>query len=404
MNGLWLVAAGLKAAGFILAFASIMLIALQIGQRRDPGPFHRWLDGVWHAIATTAWCALARLATGRLVDATSRAATIGFERADRGPFLDTLFIGLMFIVLPLLAFLNVAVGGRPNLALAFVAVFVVFAVFNLTAECRVLDPFNRAASLFLCFTLYIFVPAYVLRAFADRMLHESIGHAFFESVLVAPLVFILAYSAMTFVERPGAGGGTPGPLGIKATAHAFLAALPVSFVLVFAALLAGHLAVAEINPIRSWKLLISAMVAAATGFVATRALLAAGLRSTRSMVLAAACVASLVAAAGLSAALMVFAYGPALSPLNLGEVLNVLAGRSRDGAGPYLGSKFWVTHLPFLPMLAVIAAIGGAWLAKVLVIAVARRTDEPPRPYMTSGIYCAALAVLAAVGAVWLEG
>ena len=35
---------------------------------------------------------------------------------------------------------------------------------------------------------------------------------------------------------------------------------------------------------------------------------------------------------------------------------------------------------------------------------VARRTDAPPRPFMTSGIYSAALAVLAAVGAVWLEG
>ena len=400
MTGVWFVAAGLKAAGFALALAGVMLIALQIGKGRDRGPVHRCLEGVWRALATTGWGALARLASGRLLDATSRAIATGFERADRGPFLDTLFIGLMFIVLPLLAFLNMAVGGRPILAIVFVAVFIVLAVFNFTAECRALGLLNAAASLFLGFTLYVFVPAYVLRAFADRLLHESIGHAFFESLLVAPLVFILAYSAMTFLERDG--GGVPARTGVRTTAHAFLAALPVSFVLVFGALLAGHLAVAETNPARSWPLLISAMVVSATGFVTTRALLAAGLRSTRPGALAAACVAGLVAAAGLSAVLMAVAYGPAsLSP---GEILNVLAGRARDGRSLYLGSEFWVTHLPFLPMLAVLGAIGGTWLAKILAVPLVRRTGAPPRPFTMSGLYCALLAVIAAAVAAWIEG
>jgi hypothetical protein len=399
MTGLWFVAAGLKAAGFALALAGVMLIAVQVGQRRDPGPLHRWLEEVWRTAKTTGWGALARLVATRLLDATSRVTATVFERADRGPFLDTLFIGLIFIVLPLLAFLNAAVGGRPNLALVFVAVFIVLAVFNFTAECRSLGLLNQAASLFLGFTLYIFVPAYVLRAFADRLLHESIGHAFFESLLVAPLVFILAYSAMTFVEKDAEGGSRA---GIKLTAHVFLAALPVSFVLVFGALLAGHLAVAESNPARSWPLLVSAMVVAATGFVATRALIAAGLRSPRPGALAWACAAGLVAAAVLSAALMVVAYGPA--SLDPGAVLNVLAGRSRDGAGPYLGPEFWVTHLPFLPMLAVLGAIGGAWLAKSLAVPLARRPGAPARPFTTSGLFCALLAVIAAVVAAWIEG
>ena len=145
---------------------------------------------------------------------------------------------------------------------------------------------------------------------------------------------------MTFVEKDDGGGSARA--GIKPTAHAFLAALPVGFVLVFGALLAGHLAVGESNPARSWQLLVSAMVLAATGFVATRALIAAGLRSPRPGALAWACAAGLVAAAGFSAALMVVAYGPAsLSP---GDMLNVLAGRARDGRGPYFGSEFWVTQ------------------------------------------------------------
>ncbi|MDP6788597.1 MAG: hypothetical protein QF830_03105 [Rhodospirillales bacterium] len=405
MTGLWFVAAGLKAAAFVLALAAVLLVALQIGQRRDPGgPFHGWLDGVWRTVAATRWGDVARLAADRLLGVANKATAGGFEGADKGPILDTLFIGLMFVVLPGLALLNVVVGGRPNLALVYVAVFAVFAIFNFTAECRTLGPVNGAASLILCCTLYVFVPAYVLRAFADRLLHESVGHAFFESVLVAPLVFILAYAAMTFMERPGLGAGAPAPAGARTAAHAFLAALPVSFVLFFAALLAGHLAVAEANPARSWTLLVSAMAASATGFAVARALLAAGLGSTRSMALAWACLAGLVAAAGLSAALVVFAYGPAMAPPGPGEVLNVLAGRSRDGAGPYLGSEFWITHLPFLPMLAVLGAIGGAWLAKIVAFAVTRRPGAPFRPFTASGLYCAVLAVLAAVGAAWLEG
>ena len=402
MTGVWFVAAGLKAAGFVLALAAVMLIVLQIGKGRDRGPVHRCLEGVWQALATTGWGALARLASGRLLDATMRAIASGFERADRGPILGTLFIGLMFIILPLLAFLNMAVGGRPILAIVFVAIFVVLAFFNFTAECRALDLLNGAASLFLGFTLYVVVPAYVLHAFVDRLLNESIGHAFFESLLVAPLVFILAYSAMTFVEREGE--GAPAQTGVRATAHAILAALPVSFSLVFGALLAGHLAVAETNPARSWSLLLSAMVVSATSFGATRALFATCLRSKRPGALAAACVAGLAAAAGLSTALIVFAYSPAPAPLSPGEVLNVLAGRSRDGVDPYLGSEFWVTHLPFLPMLAVFGAIGGAWLAKTLVVPLARCAGAPPRPLMMSGLYCALLAVIAAVVAEWIEG
>ena len=404
MNGLWFVAAGLKAASFVLALVGVMLIALQIGQRRDGGPLHRGLEEFWRTAATTGWGALARLAAGRLLDATSKAVATGFERADRGPFLDTLFIGLMFIALPLLAFLNVAVGGRPLLALVFVAVFVVLAVFNFTAECRALGPLNKAASLFLGFALYVFVPAYVLRAFTDRLLHETVGHAFFESLLVAPLVFILAYSAMMIVEEPGDRGGAPARSPIKQTAQTFLAALPASFVLVFGALLAGHLAVAEPNPARSWPLLVSAMVATATGFVATRALLAAGLGSPRPGALTTTCGAGLVAAAGLSAALVLFAYSPASGSATASEVLNVIAGRSRDGGGLYLGPEFWVTHLPFLPMLVVFGGIGGAWLAKVLAATAPRRSGAPPRAFTMSGLYCAVLAVFAAALAAWLDG
>ena len=90
--------------------------------------------------------------------------------------------------------------------------------------------------------------------------------------------------------------------------------------------------------------------------------------------------------------------------LDPGAVLNVLAGRSRDGAGPYLGPEFWVTHLPFLPMLAVLGAIGGAWLAKILTLPLARRPGAPARPFTTSGLFCALLAVIAAVVAAWIEG
>ena len=327
------------------------------------------------------------------------------ERADRGPFLDGLSIGLMFVVLPLLAFLNAALGGRPNLAFGFVCVFVVLAVFNFTAECPALALLNRAASLFLGLALYVFVPAYVLRAFADRLLHETVGHAFFESLLVAPLVFILAYSAMMFVAGPGDGRGAPARAALGPTAHAFLAALPVSFILVFGALLAGHLAVADPSPARSWPLLVSAMVLASTGFAATRALLAAGLGSPRPGALAAACLAGLVVAAGLSAALMVLADAPAPAPLTASQVLNVLAGRSRDGGGLYLGPEFWVTHLPFVPMLAVLGGIGGAWLARILAVPLARRAGAPswpPRPLTVSGLYCAVLALIAAALAAWL--
>ena len=58
MDGLWLVAAGLKAAGFVLALAGVMLIALQIGQQRGRGPLHRRLrdsGGPWRRRVGAPW-------------------------------------------------------------------------------------------------------------------------------------------------------------------------------------------------------------------------------------------------------------------------------------------------------------------------------------------------------------
>ena len=102
---------------------------------------------------------------------------------------------------------------------------------------------------------------------------------------------------------------------------------------------------------------------------------------------------------------MVLADAPAPAPLTASQVLNVLAGRSRDGGGLYLGPEFWVTHLPFVPMLAVLGGIGGAWLARILAVPLARRAGAPswpPRPLTVSGLYCAVLAFIAAALAAWL--
>ena len=235
----------------------------------------------------------------------------------------------------------------------------------------------------------------------DRVLNDVVGHAVLESVLVAPLLYVLAYAVMVFSEsllaRPERAPGEA--LAI----HSFLAGLPVSFVLVFAALLVGHVAASAGSPTRSWPMLISAMVFASAGLTVTVTVLSAALRARRLMALPAAYAGAVIAAAILSAAISVFGY-PATGR-DPSVVVNVLVGRAPDGGGAYLGPRFWVTHLPFLPILVFGGGVVAAWLAKAVLTLVRWASGdgfELRRPMLMTAVLCGAIGAASWGVAAWI--
>jgi len=181
----------------------------------------------------------------------------------------------------------------------------------------------------------------------------------------------------------------------------FLVMVPVAFVLVFLALLAGYLSVPVQSPGRSWPLLASGVVFTAAALPLTLALVDWGRadgekangekgKDRTGMALAAA-----FAAAGLlSLALIFAAKGGALS---MTSALNLLAGLSADGRRLRLGTDFWLMHLPFLPPLAFLASVAAGLAGKGAALVLGGMAPE--KPLLAAGLYALAIGLMLAAAA-----
>ncbi len=364
MSGLGFVAALLKAFGLLGLLAGGAVAFLGAGRDDSFSPFGDWLDRRWRVLDATGWADFPRAMTQGMWSSLGGLLKRCFVEADKSALFGAVFIGLVFVFIPLASAINWAAGGSPFLALYIFSAAAALAVLGFTGETRRLSLVNGALSIFLGVSLLLFVPAYVFRSFADRLLNEVVGHAALESFPVAALVFIVAYSAMIVFDALFPNEPRLGSRLSRAAVHAFLAALPVAFILTFLAQLTGHFAVSHPVPLTSWQLLMSSMFFVSLAFSATLVPMRAALVSPGPAVLAASYAATLAAAAGLSWSLLYFAYLATPSELTPAETLNVLAGLSADGGRVYLGPDFWIMHLAFLPFLAFLGAVVLGGLAK----------------------------------------
>ena len=366
-------------AVLILAAGAGMVMA-DVDPPEESGRLRRFFAGAWAAVASRGFAAQPRCVIGRTLDAIGLAIDAGFVRVERTPLFSALFIGVVFLGIPIAALVNVIFGGSPFLILFYVALAAALVVLAITGEGPGLKMLNGTLAVFLGASLFLFVPVYVLFSFTDRLQNTVFSHAVLGSVLVAPLYYLAAYGLLTATRAVFPGAAEPVVL------QRFLAAVPVAFVLVFVALLAGHFAVLEQQPARPWRLLIAGIVCTSAALPLTMGLIEWGLAKPGR--LAEALAAALAGAAGLADLLYVGATG------TLGGMINVLAGLSADGTHVHLGPLFWVMHLPFLPIIGIAVAVGVGWLAKGVSVPLGLvMTGPAERPFRATGMVCACLAV-----------
>ena len=375
-------------AGAVLAgVAGGVFLLLEIGRSPRRQPADGRLADWWSGLAGTRWPAVPRWASTRLLTATGWIIRELFEEADRTNIFGALFIGLVFVLLPVAAVANALSGGSPFLALYYLAVLMALAVLNFAGEFGRLSVLNGSAAMFMGVSVFLFVPAYVLRSFTDRILHDHIGHAVLESIAVAPLCYVVAYATMLFYR-----GFLNVPAPAAAAINGFLAALPAAFVLTFVALQAGAVAVHGSELPKTWPMLMASMVFASAAVPSTLAIIEAANRRRKLVAGIAACI---CVAAALSAAVLVF--GNTSGPMTAARVFNGLLGISADGGRMFLGPDFWVMHIPFLPVIVFVAGLVAVWLAKA-VLAVSRRIVragiETRRPLALTGFLCLAWAAI----------
>ena len=384
-DGLAFVRTVLIVVGVLAGVAGFVFLLLQVGRNRRR-PADGRLDDWWSELAGTEWPAVPRWASARFLKTVKWIVRDFFEEADRTNVFGALFVGLVFVLLPAAAIVNAASGGSPFLALYYLMVLVALAVLNFVGEDGCLAVVNGGAALFLGGSVFLFVPAYVLRSFTDRVLNDAIGHAVLESIAVVPLCYVVAYSTMLFYR-----GFLPVPARMAAAINGFLAALPVTFVLTFLALQAGAIAIEEVAPAKTWPLLIASMVFASAALPVTLAIMGAALATRCRGGLVAGIAASLAAAAVLSCAALALGHFHGDESITAARALNGLFGLDAAGGRVFLGPDFWVMHLSFLPILALVGGVVTAWLAKT-VVAVSRRFGgagvETRHPLALSGFLC----------------
>ncbi|OHC76539.1 MAG: hypothetical protein A3G18_13290 [Rhodospirillales bacterium RIFCSPLOWO2_12_FULL_58_28] len=385
MNGLLFTGTVLKAFGYVIVLGGGVTALLGAGEPIEGDGFRRRLVKTWNAFAQSSRNNVSASQTRWLLSLITTFIRTYFVEADKTAPFNALFIGLVFILIPVAALINYLVGGSPFLILLILSGGALLAILNFTGEVKKLSMLNGLAALYLVFFLPAFIPAYVFYSFTDRILTEVIGHAAIESIPAAALCYIAAYSGMQFIDIMAARSFKTA----VTAAHCFLAALPVAYALTFVALLTGHFAVAQ-DPHIGWRLLISAMIFSSLSLPLTVA-------AFSRFRLPAALSVALPTAAILSTALLYFGYFNGSGRMTIYQTVNVLIGNRQTGSQIYLGPDFWLMHLPFIPLLFIAAGIAFGGLAKA-VLAASRAAFGADviaaKPYQLSGmliIVCGAL-------------
>ena len=395
-------------AGALFAASGLALWALETGSESGKANARHRLIDAWRNLGAMPWRKVPRRLTGWLVNKLERLIRAGFQDADLGVSFGGIVFALMFGVLPALALLNALIGGSAFLLWYYLSLVAVMAFLNFSGETGRLVALNGLASAYLGVSLIVVIPIYVLRSFTEMSIYGVFSHGVLKSFLVVVFWYMAAYGVgLMFDTVIRAFGRAPGQWPPARFVHGFLAAVPVAFVLTFLALLAGHLAVFEQNPARSWQLILFSTGFTALGLPVILSLMSLsapaaplsgeeGRNKASGLVLVFAYGLGLCVATGLSLALAYGLHFGTERALSWPEAANILVGLSAEGVRISLSPDFWVSHLPLLPWLAFSFAVFSGFVAKTGILAfqaVAGPGAPFARPFLTAAILCWLLAL-----------
>ncbi|MCH7551225.1 MAG: hypothetical protein IIA35_05945, partial [Proteobacteria bacterium] len=361
-TGLEFVHSLLVLAGSLLAASGVALWMVETGPGEGLGATRRrWGEGLRNLAGASGLRIPGRL-TGWLASRLDALIRAGFVEADMRVAFGGIIFGLLFVFLPLAAAVNALIGGSPFLFWYYLSLLAALVFLNFAGETGRLRALNGMAAAYLGISLIVVIPVYVLRSFTDANINDVFTHSVLKSFLVAVFWYMAAYGAGLIFDAVTRyfGWDAKGSVSAKLV-YGFLAALPVAYVLVFLALLAGHLSVFEQSPQRNWPLVLFGTGITALSLSLTLRLMAwaaaKGQKNGGGLDLAAAYGGGLILAAGLSLVLGAGANLGEGQALSSAEAWNMLFGLSSDGRRVFLSPDFWLMHLTFLPWLAFVGAV-----------------------------------------------
>lgn len=287
----------------------------------------------------------------RLAKILDGAVTLGFGGSPRDQLSGGVFVLVVFAGIPLAAAINALRGGSPFLIAVILAASAGSLAMLLAGEGR-----GRLVAAVLAPVLFavlaLFVPAYAWVSLTHRLLQLSVVQAAAGSVLLLPLLYVVAQS--TAVGEASL-FGRPGDVAVRPAAR-LAASVTLAFPLTFAAVLYGHLGLADESIPTDWRYLLASLGVNGVAWAAALAALA----RWRTAGLAAAVV------VGIAGGMLLYAIGEDGGGLGGPKAaLDVQIGLAPDGGGIMLGPRFWLCHLPYAPAAAAIAAMLAGLVAKL---------------------------------------
>lgn len=379
-RALWFLAALGVAAGVFMAL-------FDVGPGRDEGRFRTWCEARFRLLESLSWARAPGAVTGLAAGAVEHTVAYWFEPSERNITASGLFFFIVLIAVPAAALLSAVTGGSPALLVFILIVVLAALALMFLGETGALRLLCGLLSVFLFASVFFALPALVFASLTDRLLAQPVGHAAMGSVLVMPLLYLVSHSLAlggALIIRPFTPAADAAGLARHLT-H-FLAALPIVYLLTFAAFLVGHLAVDRAALPANWSFLIASLVAGGLSMSWTLALFPG--RSRPPLGWLGGFVLSLAGAFAATLGLAMAGNLFAGAPLSWEESGRLLLGLSADGSRILLGPQFWVAHTPFFPLLLpVLPAVLGL-IGKGVLVAVgpwARREGLATAPMALAG-------------------
>ena len=385
-------------SGFFVALG-LALWAFETGPEEGLKNMRRKLGESWQNLSAAPWGTVFRCMSVWLVKKLENLILAGFQEADKGIAFGGLVLVLLLVFIPVAAAINALIGGSPFLFWYYLLLLAVLAILNFAGETGRFRFINALAAAFLGVSLFLVIPFYVLRSFTDVVVHSQ---GFLKSLLVAFFWYLAAYGAgLVFDTTLRFRGLNPNRLSWARFVHGFLAMLPVAYILTFLALWFGQRAVSEQGATQTWQLVLLSIVLTAFSLPVTLRFMSAGQGAgpepdKGGLFVIGAYAAGLAVAVGLSLVLAMGLHFGTDRAYSWGGALNLLVGLAADGKRVYLGSDFWVSHLPFVPWLLFLAAAVAGYVSKTTLQvfhAFAGQSASFERPFLASALSCGSLAL-----------
>lgn len=323
-------------AGLAIAMG-LLLVLMDVGSaesqvRKGGRSFSKQLSAFWSRLSEVSWPGLLGCYARLWGEGVARFTNYWFGGSDRNSISGGLFIFMVLIGIPAAAAFNALRGGSAFLITVIAVLALSALVLAVLTETRTAGHIRAALAVGFFAGAFVFVPAYTLVSFTDRIIHIPVGHAAIGSIILLPLLYIPCHSlavGANAVLGPEFGAGRR-IAWLAKLVTTYFAMLPAAYLLVFGGLVFGHIAVpSDIVPL-DWQTLLLGTGFTALALAVTYILLVTPAGSSRT----------------LGNWFLVFLGVTVVSMMGMaadGQPLTLLTGVGLDGTLS-LGPKFWVHH------------------------------------------------------------